>query len=64
MAIGRASFEPFANVAYVNQHAQGFDENGGADALHVGSQDVNTGFSTPGVRGKSTFSLKGAEVQR
>jgi outer membrane autotransporter protein len=62
MDMGRASVEPFANIAYVNQHAQGFDENGGADALHVGSQDMNTGFSTLGLRGKTTFALKGAEV--
>ncbi|SDJ02079.1 outer membrane autotransporter barrel domain-containing protein [Paraburkholderia steynii] len=60
--IGRSSFEPFANIAYVSQHSQGFDESGGADALHVGSQDMNTGFGTLGLRGKTTFMLNGAKV--
>ncbi|OZI61903.1 autotransporter outer membrane beta-barrel domain-containing protein [Bordetella genomosp. 11] len=60
--MGRSSVEPFLNVAYVSQHAEGFDESGGADALHVGSQDMNTGFSTLGLRGKTTFMFNGTEV--
>jgi outer membrane autotransporter protein len=60
--MGRASIEPFANLAYVNQHAEGFDESGGADALHVGSQDMDTGFSTLGVHGKTSFMFNGTEV--
>jgi outer membrane autotransporter protein len=60
--MGHSSIEPFANLAYVNQHAQGFDESGGADALQVGSQDMNTGFSTLGLHGKTTFSIRGIDV--
>lgn len=60
--MGRSSVEPFLNLAYVNQHAQGFDENGGADALHVGSQNMDTGLSTLGLRGKTTFMFNGTEV--
>lgn len=60
--LGRSSVEPFLNIAYVNQRADGFDENGGADALHVRSQDMNTGFSTLGLRGKTAFTLNGMEM--
>uniref|UniRef100_UPI0039EDF1B9 autotransporter outer membrane beta-barrel domain-containing protein n=1 Tax=Bordetella sputigena TaxID=1416810 RepID=UPI0039EDF1B9 len=57
----RANVEPFLNLAYVNQHAEGFDERGGADALHVASQDMDTGFSTLGLRGTSHFTFNGTD---
>lgn len=57
----RASVEPFLNLAYVNQHAQGFTERGGADALHVRSQDMDTGFSTLGLRGTTHFTFNGTD---
>lgn len=57
----RADVEPFLNLAYVNQHAEAFDERGGADALHVASQDMNTGLSTLGLRGTTRFSFNGTE---
>ncbi|HTK00100.1 MAG TPA: autotransporter domain-containing protein, partial [Bordetella sp.] len=60
--MGHASIEPFANLAYVNQHAESFDESGGADALHVDSQNMDTGFSTLGLRGKTMFTFNGTEV--
>lgn len=60
--LGHASVEPFANIAYVNQHTQGFDESGGADALHVGNQNMNTGFSTLGVRGSTAISFRSTEI--
>ncbi|HTK00439.1 MAG TPA: autotransporter domain-containing protein [Bordetella sp.] len=57
----RANIEPFLNLAYVNQHAEGFNESGGADALHVGSQDMDTGFSTLGLRGTTHFTFNGTD---
>jgi outer membrane autotransporter protein len=62
MGLGsRSSIEPFLNLAYVNQHADGFTESGGADALHVGSQDMDTGFSTLGLRGTTHFTFNGTD---
>lgn len=60
--LGRSSIEPFASIAYVNQRAEGFTESGGANALHIGSQDMDTGFSTLGLRGKTSFALNSAQV--
>jgi outer membrane autotransporter protein len=60
--IGRSSVEPFLNIAYVHQRADGFDESGGADALHVRNQDMDTGFSTLGLRGKTTFTVNGTDM--
>lgn len=61
-----ASFEPFANLAHVRLHTDGYTENGGAAALSAGSDNTNTTFSTLGVRvstplqlGASTAELKG-----
>jgi outer membrane autotransporter protein len=63
IGVGRSSIEPYANVAYVNQHMDSFTESGGADALHAGSQDMNTGFSTLGLHGSTDFMFNGTVVQ-
>lgn len=55
-------FEPFANLAYVNLHTGGFRETGGAAALASGSTNTDTTFTTLGLRGSTTFDVKGAAV--
>ncbi|MFC7398203.1 autotransporter-associated beta strand repeat-containing protein [Chelatococcus sp. GCM10030263] len=47
---GRFAFEPFANLAYVNLHTDGFTENGGTAALKGRSDDTMTTFTTLGLR--------------
>ncbi|WP_230978917.1 autotransporter outer membrane beta-barrel domain-containing protein [Ollibium composti] len=57
-----ASFEPFANLAYVNLHTDGFTEKGGAGALHADGQTTDTTFTTLGVRASTTFDLGGMKA--
>lgn len=52
-----AVFEPFANLAYVNLHTDGFNENGAAAALSAGSNSTQTTFTTLGLRSSSDFAL-------
>lgn len=54
---GNVAFEPFANLAYVNVHTNGFTEQGGAAALTVygGSNDVT--FTTLGLRASTGFDI-------
>ena len=54
---GNIAFEPFANLAYVNVHTNGFTEKGGSAALTVqgGSNDIT--FTTLGVRASTDFDL-------
>lgn len=61
------SLEPFAGLAYVHQHSDGYRETGGAAALAAGSSDDGTTFSTLGVRvakevalGTAPASLRGS----
>ncbi|MFC7395573.1 autotransporter outer membrane beta-barrel domain-containing protein, partial [Chelatococcus sp. GCM10030263] len=56
-AFGRAAFEPFANLAYVHLHTDGFAETGGAAALTGGRKDTSTTFTTLGVRASTAFDL-------
>ena len=57
-----ASFEPFANLAYVNLHTDGFTEKGGAAALHADGQTTDTTFTTLGVRASTAFDLGGMKA--
>jgi outer membrane autotransporter protein len=57
--VGRIAFEPFANLAYVNLHTNGFSEQGGAAALTSRGGDTDTSFSTLGLRGSTGFVLFG-----
>lgn len=50
---GKASFEPFANLAYVGLSTDGYSEAGGAAALTAGSQSMSTTFTTIGLRAKT-----------
>jgi outer membrane autotransporter protein len=53
--MGRSIAEPFANVAYVNLHTDGYHEHGGAAALRGAGMDTGITFSTFGVKASSSF---------
>ncbi|HWL46264.1 MAG TPA: autotransporter domain-containing protein, partial [Sphingomonadaceae bacterium] len=61
-ALGRASLEPFANLAYVHLQTDGFAENGGPAALTGRSQDMSTTFTTLGVRASTLLTFGTATV--
>lgn len=52
-----ASFEPFANLAYVNLRSDGFSESGSAAALSGHSETTETTFTTLGLRASSNLML-------
>lgn len=66
------AFEPFAGIAIVNQHTDGFTETGGAAALTSGSSNDVMGVTTLGLRGEApigqfsgfTVSLNGSLAWR
>lgn len=53
------AFEPFANLAYVNLHTDGFAESGGAAALTSSSSTSDATFTTLGVRASTDIILGG-----
>lgn len=59
---GNVALEPFANLAYVDLHTDGFTEKGGASALGVGAADSDAIFTTLGLRASTRFDLDGAGV--
>ncbi|TPK96254.1 MULTISPECIES: autotransporter domain-containing protein [unclassified Mesorhizobium] len=56
---GRFKFEPFANLAYVSVHTDGFNEKGGAAALTSASSTTNATFTTLGLRASTDVALGG-----
>ena len=52
-----ASFEPFANLAYVSLKTDGFTENGEAAALSVDGDTTDTTFTTLGIRASAPLNL-------
>jgi len=52
-----ASFEPYANLAYVNFSADGFSEDGGAAALSGKGRSSDTTFTTIGLRTSTALTL-------
>ncbi|WP_181172297.1 autotransporter domain-containing protein [Mesorhizobium sp. B2-2-3] len=60
--LGRVALEPFAGLAYVNLHTDGFSEDGGAAALSGRSDDISLGYSTPGLRASTSFALHGIDL--
>ncbi|MCZ8547801.1 autotransporter outer membrane beta-barrel domain-containing protein, partial [Mesorhizobium qingshengii] len=56
---GRFKFEPFANLAYVSVHTDGFTETGGAAALTSAGSTTDATFTTLGLRGSTDFALGG-----
>lgn len=59
LELGQASLEPFASLAQVNVHSDGFSEDGGDAAVSAGDADTNVTFSTLGVRTAANFSAAG-----
>ncbi|MCA3932948.1 autotransporter domain-containing protein, partial [Burkholderia sp.] len=67
LPVGPVAIEPFAGLAYVNVHTDGYTENGGAAALRAGGETTHVGFSTLGLRaasqlgsiGSGTFTARG-----
>lgn len=55
--MGVASFEPYANLAYVRGNADAFSERGGAAALYGRDQSLDTAFSTLGLRASTILQL-------
>lgn len=62
MQAGNVALEPFANLAYVNVHSDGFSEKGGIAALTSGSTRTDTAFTTLGLRVATRFDLNGMAV--
>lgn len=60
---GAVRFEPFAGLAYVNLHTDGYAEAGGEAALTGGSRSMDTTFTTIGVRAETEISLGGATTR-
>jgi len=56
---GPFAFEPFANLAYVNLHTDGFTESGGAAALTSSSSTTDATFTTLGVRASTDVTIGG-----
>ena len=54
---GSFAFEPFGNLAYVNVHTDGFNENGGAAALTTPSSGTDVTFTTLGLRASTGFGI-------
>ncbi|WP_281405325.1 autotransporter domain-containing protein [Mesorhizobium sp. B3-1-9] len=51
------ALEPFANLAYVNFHDDGFTETGGAAALSGSGGSAGTSFTTLGLHASTDFTL-------
>ncbi|MDW6021611.1 autotransporter domain-containing protein [Mesorhizobium sp. BAC0120] len=62
VSMGAARFEPFANLAYVNLHTDGFTEEGKAAALTSASANTDVSFTTLGLRASTTFDVNGANL--
>ncbi|TPK05865.1 autotransporter outer membrane beta-barrel domain-containing protein [Mesorhizobium sp. B2-5-9] len=59
---GSFKFEPFANLAYVSLHTDGFSETGGAAALTSAGASSNVTFATLGLRSSTDFGLGGVNA--
>ncbi|RUY82485.1 autotransporter outer membrane beta-barrel domain-containing protein, partial [Mesorhizobium sp. M7A.F.Ca.CA.001.10.2.1] len=59
---GQFRFEPFANLAYVSVHTDGFTEDGGDAALTSAGTSTDATFTTLGLRGSSDFAFGGMNV--
>jgi outer membrane autotransporter protein len=62
MQASTVAFEPFANLAYVNLHTDGFTEKGGAAALTSGSANTGATFTTLGLRASTSFTMAEAAI--
>ena len=57
-----AAVEPFADVAYVALHTDGFTETGGAAALKGAASDAQATFATVGVRAEARWTVATSDV--
>ncbi|UHL66239.1 autotransporter domain-containing protein [Paralcaligenes sp. KSB-10] len=58
LPVGQAgTIEPYVGLAWINQRSQGFDETGGAAALHGDSRTDSVTTMTLGVRGKTMVNV-------
>ncbi|MGY8664065.1 autotransporter domain-containing protein [Bradyrhizobium sp. UFLA05-109] len=62
MRAGTFGFEPFANLAYVDLHTDGFRETGHAAALSNNGGSSDATFSTLGLRTSTSFMLGGVNA--
>ena len=61
--VGQASFEPFANIAYMSLSTKGFSETGGAAALTSSAVTSSVTTTTVGLRAGSAFTVAGLTGQ-
>ena len=61
--VGQASFEPFANIAWMSLSTKGFSETGGAAALTSSAVTSNVTTTTVGLRAGSAFTIAGMTGQ-
>ena len=61
--VGQTALEPFANLAYVSLDTDGFSERGGAAALLIGEDSMDTTFTTLGLRASAPFNLGSVAAQ-
>ncbi|WP_275299820.1 autotransporter domain-containing protein [Achromobacter ruhlandii] len=59
---GRATFEPYANLAHVSLRTRGYTEQGGAAALAAAASTTDTTFTTLGLRAARSFDLQGSTL--
>lgn len=59
---GATAVEPFAGLAYVNLHTDGFTESGGPAALTAASGGDSATFSTLGMRASHMFALDAVKL--
>lgn len=62
IALGRVALEPFAGLAYVNLHTDGFTERGGLAALASPSSNASVGYSTLGLRASTSIAFQGTDL--
>lgn len=54
--------EPFANLAHVSLHTDPFTENGGAAALSMNGDTMNSTYTTIGLRSSTQFAIGAASL--
>ncbi|MEJ0011046.1 MAG: autotransporter domain-containing protein [Bauldia sp.] len=62
MRAGKVALEPFANLAYVSLHADGFTEKGGPAALTGAGAVSDATFTALGLRASTGFTIAGVNA--
>ncbi|KRE16815.1 hypothetical protein ASE63_13855 [Bosea sp. Root381] len=60
--LGRAAFEPFAGLAYVNLQTDGFRETVGTAALTARGDDTSIGYLTLGLRASTNVAVRSMDL--